>query len=474
MPAGTIGNCLWDPFSCAKKAVGDVASAAIPSAWDAVCKSFAEAAGELLQAFGKAFVAIPDVKLTSAGIANTYGITLIIAGTVAALLIFGQVIRTAWTHDGNGLAQGVTGLGKAVLAWLLTAAVATAALQATDEVTQFVVTRTFGSQQALAVRLGEVVNWAEVTGDPGQVGVGGSLLLVFALIGIVLVVILWFELLLRNAAIAVLIAMSPIAAAGQVGETTKQWWLRTVAATVQLIILKPVIALVFAVGFGMAGTSSGIESLLAGLLVLALAVFCWPVIARFFTFTSVQAASGSVLGYAAGRASGAASGGQPAGVNPSQFSLAAEQRTMAARAGTGGPPSAGGTGQASPGTSGGGNGTAVLAGIGWALGKANQLGATLAGRMEQTAAHAGMHGAYPYSTVSGAQRPGLGASRQHSPAGTLPGGQPSAQPPGAPVPEASAGEPGASPVDGASLAAGQPPENAPWATENESSEEDQR
>jgi hypothetical protein len=122
--------------------------------------------------------------------------------------------------------------------------------------------------------------------------VGGlSLLMVLALAGIVLVVVLWVELLLRNAAIAVLIAMSPIAAAGQVSEATKTWWPRMVSATVQLIILKPIIALVFAVGFGMAGQSSGIPALLQGLLVLALAVFAWPVIARFFTFATIQAAS---------------------------------------------------------------------------------------------------------------------------------------------------------------------------------------
>ena len=119
-------------------------------------------------------------------------------------------------------------------------------------------------------------------------------------------IVLWFELLLRNAAIAVLIATSPIAAAGQASEATKAWWLRSVSATVQLIILKPVIALVFAVGLGMAGTSSGVESLLEGLLVLALAAFGWPVIARFFTFGSVQASSSglaTVLGFLAGQAS---------------------------------------------------------------------------------------------------------------------------------------------------------------------------
>jgi hypothetical protein len=477
---------MRDLFDCAKEAVANVVSAAVPPAWDAVCKSFAEAAAQLLEAFGKAFASLPDLSLASAGITRTYGICLVIAGTIAVLLIFGQVIRTAWTHDGSGLAQGVTGLGKAIVAWLLTAAVATAALAAADEITAFVVTRTFGSQQALAVRLGEIVNWAEVTGDPGQVLAGGSLLLVFALAGIVLVVVLWFELLLRNAAVAVLIAMSPIAAAGQVSETTKAWWLRTVSATVQLIILKPVIALVFAVGFGMAGTSSGIESLLAGLLVLALAVFCWPVIARFFTFATIQASSSglaAVLGYGAGRAAGAAGGGQPAGADPSRWSLAAEQRTMAARGGqadvagggqTGAGPSAGpggagtlpGAAGASPGAGGAGSGggAAVLAGIGWALGKANQLGATLAGRMEQTAAHAGMHGAYPYSTVSGAQRPGAGASRQHPPAGTLPGGQPPPAQPWETPPE----PPAPPPVPEAPMTPGAPP-----SAEDESSEGDQ-
>ena len=48
-----------------------------------------------------------------------------------------------------------------------------------------VVDQSFGSQQALADRLATIVNWAGVTGDPGQAILGGSLLLVFALIGIV-------------------------------------------------------------------------------------------------------------------------------------------------------------------------------------------------------------------------------------------------------------------------------------------------
>jgi hypothetical protein len=423
----SVTNCLLDPLTCLGNGVSGGASDAATSAWDAVCKSFAEAAAELFKAFGQAFAALPSLNLASGGIGSTYGICLAIAASVAALLVFGGVIRTAWTHDGSGIAQAVSGVAKAVLAWMLTAAVATAALQASDEITQFVVDQSFGSQQALADRLATIVNWGEVAGDPGQAVLGGSLLLVFALVGIALVVVLWFELLLRNAAIAVLIATSPIAAAGQASEATKTWWLRAVSATAQLIILKPVIALVFAVGFGMAGTSSGVESLLEGLLVLGLAAFSWPVIARFFTFGTVQASSSglaTVLGFLAGQASQSGGGGT-SGVNPNQWSLSAEGRTMAGRGGAAsGSPTGDGTGPASlpgaavtggasgssgAGASGGGSGAAAMAGIGFVLQKAHQAGTALSGRMEQTAAHGGMHGAYPYSTVSGGQRLGAAA-----------------------------------------------------------------
>jgi hypothetical protein len=432
----SVKNCLLDPLGCLTSAAGSGASDAATSAWDSVCKSFADAAAELLKAFGQSFAALPTLNLESAGVSSTYGISLSIGAIIAALLVFAGVIRTLWTHDGSGIAQAVTGVGKAILAWMLTAAVATAALEASDEMTRLVVNQSFGSQQALADRLATVVNWAGVAGDPGQAVLGGSLLLVFALIGIALVIVLWFELLLRNAAIAVLVATSPIAAAGQASEATKAWWLRGASATAQLIILKLVIALVFAVGFGMAGTSRGIESVLAGLLVLALAAFSWPVIARFFTFGSVQASSSglaTVLGFVAGQAS--QSGGRgTAGVNPDQWSMAAESRTMAgqgeAAAGPGGGPSPGGLpgagatagpGGGSAGASGGGSGAAVMAGIGFALAKAHQAGTALSGRMEQTAAHGGMQGAYPYSTVAaGQQRPAPGGGGHGAPGGQFP------------------------------------------------------
>jgi hypothetical protein len=470
-------NNLTDPLGCGLSiignAAGSVAGSAVPAAWDAICKSFADGAAQLFQAFGQLFTKIPDVNPVTAGIATPYGITLVLGCSVAALLILGQVMRTAWTHDGTGMAQALSGTVKALLAWALTVAVATAAISAADQATRMIVNASFGSQQALAVKLGQVVNWSGMAaGQPGQAVLGASLLLVMALIGIILVIVLWFELLLRNAALAILIAISPIPAAGQAGgEATRSWWTRTVAASAQLIILKPIIALVFAVGFAMPGQSQGIAALLQGLLVLGLAAFCWPVIARFFTFGTIQSAGSglaAVLGFVAGNAIGRAGGGQgTAGVNPDMFSRSAEARTMggggaggtsAGGGALGGAATTGGGAGGRGGGSGGGTGGAVLAGIGMALRTAQQAGAALAGRMEQTAAHAGMHGAYPYSRVQGSPGYGYGRPAQRAGGGTTSSAPSQAAPPG------QASEPGQGSGTGPAPAQPQEPPQPPPST----------
>ena len=386
-------SCPANPLDCATAVVGGAIGGAASSAWDQVCKSFAVAASQLLGAFGKAFVAIPPVSLGSGGVRNVYAICLGLAAVVAALLLLGQVIRTAVTHDGSGLAQGLTGIGKAALAFLLTLTIAATALEAADQLTQFIVAQTFGSVQALSAQIANLVPW--------DVNVQGALLLIFAVIGIVLTIVLWFEMLLRNAAIAVLVATSPIAAAGQVSRSTQAWWPKLASSTAQLIVLKPVIALVFCVGLSLTGKSSDIETLLSGMLVLVLAVIAWPAVARFFTFASVQvggsAGLGAVLGFTAARAAGGSSA--PGGIEPDELSRRLEARTMAGLENA--PVSAGRPGGAAAGTGGwtAGSGRAGLAVA--AASAAQRASNALAGQMEQTAGHAGLPGANPYTQPAG-------------------------------------------------------------------------
>jgi hypothetical protein len=336
------------------------------------------------------------VNLSSAGVRNVYAISLGLAAVVAALLLLGQVIRTAATHDGSALAQGLTGVGKAALAFLLTLTIAATALEAADQLTRFIVTQTFGSVQALSGKIAGLFAW-----NPK---IQGTLLLIFGIVGILLTIVLWFELLLRNAAIAVLVATSPIAAAGQVSEATKSWWPKLASSTAQLIVLKPVIALVFCLGFSLAGTSNDVETLLSGMLVLVLAVVAWPAVARFFTFASIQvgggAGLGALIGFGAGRMT--AGGGTPAGVEPDEFSRRIEARTMAGLEGApsgASMPSAAGAGAAGRAAGAGAAGVAAAAAT-----TAQRAVNALTGRMEQMAGHAGIQGANPYAQPAGPPR----------------------------------------------------------------------
>ncbi|MEV7601681.1 conjugal transfer protein TrbL family protein [Kitasatospora sp. NPDC089797] len=396
MPCG-----LSDPLSCIPgpsdtvlgSLVGDAANTVAGGAWDSICKSFADAATELLKTFAAAFVKIPPPDLASNGIRSVYAISLGIAGLVAALLVIVQVIRTVITHDGRPLATAAVGVGKAALAFMLTLIVASTALVASDELTKFIVDNSLGGQQALSDKIAKLVSYTP--------GTAASLLLIIAIIGILLTLVLWFEMLLRNAAIAVLIATSPISAAGQVSDSTKTWWSKLVSSTVQLIILKPVIAMVFALGFNIAGDSKDLQATLSGMLILLLAALAWPAIARFFTFASVQVGGGAglaaLLGFAGGRLS--APGGSATGASPDSFGQESANRTMSSFASKGGGTAAGGAG---------GAGGAAAGGVGAAAGPVGMIAAagvraaqmavnSLAGGMEKMAGHGGMQGANPYA-----------------------------------------------------------------------------
>ena len=406
-------SCITSPISCiAGPIVGDGVDSIVSSAWDNICKSFADAATSVLTSFANAFVAIPDVDLTSHGLRNVYSISLGLAGFVAALLLFGQVIRTVITHDGSAVATGLIGVGKAALAFMLTLVVASACLLASDELTGWIVDNSLGGTAAFSDKISKLVAW-----DPQT---SGSLLLIFGILGILLTVVLWFEMLLRNAAIAVLIATSPISAVGMMSEGTKGWWSKLVTSTVQLIILKPIVALVFALGFNLAGDSQDLETTLSGMLVLLLAALAWPAIARFFTFANVQtggaAGLGALLGFAGGRLSAQGAGG-PSGVSPDDFGSAAADRTMSSFASKGGSQAAGavaGGGQAAGGAAGAASGAAAAAGPAGLIAAAGvrlaqQAVNSLAGGMDKMAGHAGMQanpGAQPAGYVSRYNNPG--------------------------------------------------------------------
>ena len=169
------------------------------------------------------------------------GLSLGIAGPVAVILRMGQIVRTATTHDGDALALGVLGIGKATVAFMLILSVTGTALVNADELSAFIIERTFGSADGLQHELINVLNWVPQTTP--------SPLLIMAIVGILLVTVLWFEPFLRNAAVAALIATSPISAIGTLSQSTREWWPKVTASTIWLVVFKSTIAhtLAFAV-----------------------------------------------------------------------------------------------------------------------------------------------------------------------------------------------------------------------------------
>jgi hypothetical protein len=390
---GHFGQCLHDitsvPGQVLSSGVGDAAS----SAWDEVCRSFAQACTSLLQAFAKAFAAMSGPDL--AGVRHVYGISLSVGLLVAVLLLCVQAAAVTWTHSGEALAHALLGVVKAAVATGLTLTVSHELLRAADQLTTWIITADGSSVAEFSNRLTTVLLLNPDGVGAGAVGIGAApvLLLLFGLTGVLLVVVLWVEMIIRNVAIVVLVATAPIAAAGQIGASTSEWWHKLARAVLQLAVLKPVIALIFAVGFSTTGTSSGVTGLIDGMVILFLAVFAWPVIARFFTFTTVGMGGG--MGLAALVGAVANRGGGGGGVDPGVFAQSGEPHALAARAGWVGGRMPGGLAPAGESPGGALGGVVVAAQV------LQRTINAVSARMEQHAGHAGIEGGFPMAYPAG-------------------------------------------------------------------------
>lgn len=385
---GDIGR--WGESQAGTAAAGVVSNMA-GSAWDAICQSFADAFTSVLKWFAGVFTSMPDPDLRS--IHGVYGISLTLGMIVAAFLLIMQAGSVVWTRSGAPLAQALTGLPKAALASLFTLAVAAQIMAASDYLATWILSSSGTNMTAFSQRLPILLALSSAGGPE----IPSVLLLLFGLLGIVVVLTLWFELVLRNAVFCVLVATAPIGAAGQIGSSTQEWWRKLVKAGVQLAMVKPVIALVFVIGFDMTGTASGITGLISGMAVLFMAVFAWPTIGRLFTFTSTAVGGAMGAGALVGAVANRTASGGP-GIDPASFGQFSERQALSANATRG----AGAAAKAAGGV--GGAAAAAAGPVGIAVAGLQALHKTIntvASRMEQQAGHAGLEGSNPTAYPGG-------------------------------------------------------------------------
>ncbi|MFE7751373.1 hypothetical protein [Streptomyces sp. NPDC057428] len=471
---GTFQECLRDgqhtyppdaknPVTWAAGKISELASDALQEA----ARYIGKAVVWLLEEFAEIFNSSSTIDLSRTGIDSVTGVMTSLSLVIATFLLLLQFGKVAVSQRGEPAATAVIGLAKwAVISSVYVLATQTA-LSWSDAVSTWIINYTFdggGSGEADATeamqhQLGTLFGGL-ITGGGGAATVGTALItgegVAAAAVGVVIVVgiicilaiaALWLEVLLRQAGIMILVATMPVVLAGQLSDSTQEWWPKARNALIALILMKPMIVLCFAIGFGAMAEGQGVQNMFVGLVIFILACFAWPVLAKFMTFSTVGGGSAIASGLMSSVGSSAASvsggyrpemGGAGAVGGGSAYTQALEQDT--AQTSTSGsnatPVSGGGVGGSAANGAGRSFGSKVFGTVALPLQLLAAGKDTLESGMSSTAGHAGLdHGAAGGRHVVIAQRrvpAGSGHPPETRPEGTdIP--PPPAQPPSPPT-----------------------------------------
>ncbi|WP_261989042.1 hypothetical protein, partial [Streptomyces sp. wa22] len=476
---GLFQQCLQDgqntyppaaksPVPWAAGKISELASDALQEA----ARYIGKAVVWLLEEFAKIFNSSSTIDLSRTGIDSATGVMTTLSLVIATFLLLLQFGKVAVSQRGEPAATAVIGLAKwGVVSSVYVLATQTA-LSWSDAVSTWIINYTFeggGSGEADATeamqhQLGTLFGGL-ITGGGGAATVGTALItgegVAAAAVGVIIVVgivcilaiaALWLEVLLRQAGIMILVATMPVVLAGQLSDSTQEWWPKARNALIALILMKPMIVLCFAIGFGAMAEGQGVQNMFVGLVIFILACFAWPVLAKFMTFSTVGGGSAIASGLMSSVGSSAASaaggyrpemGGAGAVGGGSAYTRALEQETAqtAASGSHAAPVSGSGAGGSAAGGAGRSFGSKVFGTVALPLQLLAAGKDTLESGMASTAGHAGLdHGAAGGRHVVIAQRSAAAAS---------------AHPPGARPEGAAAQSP--APVQ-------PPPPAAPWSS----------
>ncbi|MGP4026163.1 hypothetical protein [Actinomadura sp. 3N407] len=263
---------------------------------DEAAESFQAAVGWLISKTASWWVETPSPDLedeSAIGYLQLLVQPLTVAVAVMALLVVAA--RMALTHKANPLLDAGRGLVVLAAVTAIGATVPNLLLQWGDEWCGWVLSAS--SQGDFAQRMTKIVTFP--SGTPAALVL--TLCLFALLIGIVQAILLLF----RGGALVILAGLLPLAAAGMITSSTKSWFPRVAGWMLALIFYKPAAAAVYATSFALVGEGQGLHALLMGFAMMLLSLIAFPVLLKFFTWTTggIQASSGGgVLGALMGSA----------------------------------------------------------------------------------------------------------------------------------------------------------------------------
>ncbi|MER6256265.1 hypothetical protein ABT224_33440 [Streptomyces sp. NPDC001584] len=252
----------------------------------------------VLKQFADKFNEVTTIDLAKTGIGPMLGITTGLSVLVAAFLLLLQFGKVAVSQQGGPAATAIIGLAKwaAILAIYLLAT--KTALEWSDTLSLALVDEAFGGGDAMKEKMGKI--FAGLVSTGGAAGTAGTALvtgagvgpaavgfvIVMSILCILAIGALWVEMLVRQAAIMLLIVSMPIVLAGQMADSTRDWWPKARNALIATILTKPIIVLCFSIGFSVMEGAEGTQNVIVGFMIFVIAATSWPVLARFMTFTS--------------------------------------------------------------------------------------------------------------------------------------------------------------------------------------------
>ncbi len=226
-----------------------------------------------------------------------YPFTFGIGAALAVILALVQVGFAAWQRDGKGLARLVVGVFQFMLVWGGMVGVGAALNVATAGLTQGMLQVAFGAPSFAKANLLQQWNIRQsVDATTATVlGVCG-VFLVFAAIGYLLVM------LVRAAALMILMATSPISAAGLLSEGTRSWFWKSLRWFLAALMIGPLAALVMAIaklltdglisGAG-ESTQSAVGTAVVGTMLIIMGAFCPLILFRLLAFVDPGTSSGA-------------------------------------------------------------------------------------------------------------------------------------------------------------------------------------
>ncbi|URM97354.1 hypothetical protein LUW76_25045 [Actinomadura madurae] len=136
-------------------------------------------------------------------------------------------------------------------------------------------------------------------------GTPAALVLILCLIALLIGIIQAVLLLFRSAALIILAGLLPLAAAGLITTSTRSWFSRVAGWMLALIFYKPAAAAVYATAFTLVGKGKDLQAVFMGFAMMLISLIAFPVLLKFFTWTTGGTESGTgggVLGALMGSA----------------------------------------------------------------------------------------------------------------------------------------------------------------------------